>query len=168
MNGYVQHKSPTWTHVMKRNVGPNEKIFLDELYDQYGKKHDLAEGEEFVNWLKNVKLQDEDQWEIFFAEDVEKLEEQPEEVEKFEEKEEINTVDNKVVISAGRGEKIDIHNMTVNDIVELSVRKAREVVPMIQDLNLLKYALQEAQPRAGKDSLCQILRKRIQTMHRLS
>jgi hypothetical protein len=52
----------------------------------------------------------------------------------------------------------------VGEIVELSVRKARDLMPKITDLNLLKYALQEANPRAGKDSLCNVLRKRIKEL----
>ena len=54
--------------------------------------------------------------------------------------------------------------MAVVDIVEMSVRQARETLPKITDLNLLKYAFQEANQRAGKDSLCRILRKRIKEL----
>ena len=55
MKGYVLNSAPIWAHVMKRAVGPGAKISLDDLYEQYGKKHGLAEGEEFVEWLKSVK-----------------------------------------------------------------------------------------------------------------
>jgi hypothetical protein len=48
--------------------------------------------------------------------------------------------------------------------VLLSVRKARDAMPRMTDVALLKYALEEARPRAGKDSLCRILEKRIQEL----
>ena len=167
MNGYIRNKFATWVHAMKRAIGPNARVSLDDLHKQYGEKHDLPAGPEFVAWLRDVKLRNKDQWEIVFVEGGEKLKEQPEEVEIP--KEEINTVVNKVAISAGNegSEKIDVHNMTVQDVTNLTVRPAREIVPMIQDITLLKYALQEANQMAGKDSLCQIIRKRINMMSRL-
>ena len=61
-------------------------------------------------------------------------------------------------------------HMSVEDVVELTVRPAREVLPNISDIKLLKYALQEAKPRAGKESLCRMLSKRIielETMTRI-
>ena len=54
--------------------------------------------------------------------------------------------------------------MTVEDVVELSVRPAREILPKISDIKLLKYALQEAYPRGGKESLCRLLHKRIKEL----
>ena len=54
--------------------------------------------------------------------------------------------------------------MEIRDIVELSVRNAREILPKVNDLTLLKYALQEANQLAGKDSLCKIIRKRIKDL----
>ena len=51
--------------------------------------------------------------------------------------------------------------MNVMDIVELSVRDAKETLPKITDIKLLKYALKEANGRTGKDSLCRMLKKRI-------
>lgn len=165
MKGYVQNKSSVWTHVMKRAVGPGQQIPLEELYEQYGKKHGLAEGEEFVGWLREVKLKDTNKWRIV----VEKEEEQPAkektddttentEPEPREEEPSVNVVRTP---KAGNVTPLVSKNMEVEDVVQLSVRKARELVPHIRDLNLLKYALQEANQRANKDSLCQILRKRI-------
>jgi len=167
MNGYIRNKTATWVHAMKRNIGPNARVPLTALYEQYGEKHDLPAGPEFVAWLRNVKLRDKDQWEIVFVEDGEELEEQLEEVENVEEKEEAAVAANTVklpTVGELKGEKIDIHNMTVQDVVNLTVRPAREIVPLIMDVNLLKYALQEANQLAGKDSLCQIIRKRLNTM----
>jgi len=58
MNGYVINKSGLWAHAMKRSVGPGQKVPLDDLYDQYGKKHGLTKGDEFVKWLRTGKLRD--------------------------------------------------------------------------------------------------------------
>jgi hypothetical protein len=72
MNGYVKNKGMTWRHAMKRSVGPGHQIPLDELFEQYGEKHDLKEGEPFVEWLRSVKLRDTDTWEIVYKDGVEK------------------------------------------------------------------------------------------------
>jgi hypothetical protein len=168
MKGYVQNKSSVWTHVMKRAVGPGQQIPLEELYEQYGKKHGLSEGEEFIGWLREVKLRDADKWrvvvekeesiqpvkEAVFNEATEKTEPKPK-----EEEPNVNVV--RPPEAGGNVTPIVSKGMEVEDVVQLSVRKARELVPRIRDLNLLKYALQEANQRANKDSLCQILRKRI-------
>ena len=165
MRGYVQNKSSVWTHVMKRAVGPGQQIPLEELYEQYGKKHGLAEGEEFVGWLREVKLKDTNKWRIV----VEKGEDQPisKEVEKTAEKTEPEPREEEPNVNVVRAPNsggvtpMVPKDIEVEDVVQLSVRKARELVPQIRDLNLLKYALQEANQRTNKDSLCQILRKRI-------
>jgi len=51
--------------------------------------------------------------------------------------------------------------MSIEEVISLSVRKAREILPKVTDLKLLKYSLAEAQPRSGKDSLCRVLKKRV-------
>ena len=154
MNGYVKNKTHNWVHAMKRVIGPGIKISLSELYEQYGKKHGIHEGEPFVQWLREVKLNDRDKWEIIL----------------------INESDNsgdELVVEEFEGGIDKVHDnvaplvpkkIEVGEIVELSVRKARDLMPKITDLNLLKYALQEANPRAGKDSLCNVLRKRIKEL----
>lgn len=149
MKGYVKNKTHNWIHATKRAVGPGEKISLSKLYDQYGKKHEILEGEVFVEWLRNVKFRDREKWQITL---VDESVNEAAEVEKHEETEVIPMM------------AIAPKKMQVNDIVELSVRKARELLPKITDLSLLKYALQEANPRAGKDSLCNVLRKRIKEL----
>jgi len=68
MNGYVQNKTNIWAHAMKRSIGPNAKVPLDELYEQYGTKHNLKKGKEFVEWLRTVKLKDESKWMVIFDE----------------------------------------------------------------------------------------------------
>lgn len=151
IDGYIKNMTPTWAHTMKRDVGPGQKIPLAELYEQYGKKHDLDPGEEFVRWLVDVKLRDRNKWKVFNEDDTPlklsgevEIKEKPKPVEK---------PDN-VAPMVNKG-------MEVQDVVELSVRKAREVVPTIHDIQLLRYAAKEANQLAGKDSLCRILRKRI-------
>lgn len=158
MNGYIKNKSVGWKHAMKRAVGPGGKVSLDTLYEQYGEKHDLKEGKEFVNWLKTVKLRNRDLWEVIFNEDSI---EQQEDIEETP----IPVVEPiKDVMSEDDATIQEIKKMTVKDIVGLSVRKGREVLPHVVDSNLLKYALQEANQMTGKDSLCRIIRKRLDQM----
>ena len=168
MNGYVKNTSASWIHCMKREIRPNGEVELDDLYKQYGEKHGLAEGEEFVNWLKNVKLRDRKVWKVVLIEEKEKDNEiQSEEAPEEEHK---NTAVNivKLPVSDTTEQAYNIHNMTVKDVVGLSVRKGREIIPKIMDVNLLRYALQEARQLQGKDSLCQIIRKRVDTMQRIN
>jgi hypothetical protein len=161
MNGYVKNKSVTWMHAMKRSIGPGTTVSLDELYEQYGTKHDLATGEEFAHWLRCVKLPNRDVWDIVFNEDSQESTEIKEEP-KVEQKAPITELAEE---DPTKNTTIqEIRKMTVKDVVNLSVRKARDVVPNIMDSHLLRYALQEANPLTGKDSLCRILRKRIQEL----
>jgi hypothetical protein len=149
---------------MKRSVGPGATIPLDELYEQYGKRHNLKKGKEFIQWLKEVKLRDNNKWKIFTEDNkpVEKV--SPEVDEKTPEQVQGSTVVN---TDKSRGESVAPFNptkMQVDDVVGLSVRQAREVVPTIQDIQLLKYAEKIANQRTGKDSLRRILMKRIQEL----
>jgi hypothetical protein len=153
MKGYIENVSPGWKHALKRSVGPGNRITLKDLYEQYGKKHDLKAGNEFVEWLKSIKLKDENVWKIVYESSSKKL--------KSETKESSAAKKQKTV---GVTPPVPTTKMEISDIVALSVRKAREVVPEITDIRLLKYAKQEANQRAGKDSLCNILRKRIQEL----
>ena len=157
MKGFVKNSTPVWAHAMKRAIGPNQTVGLDELYNQYGKKHGLAEGEEFVSWLRSVKLRDTERWQIVFENDVEAKEQEAGEGK-------VENVDVEPIVTIVKSETVTPlvpTNMEVKDVVLLSVRKAREVVPKITDLKLLKYAIQEANQLSNKDSLCRILRKRI-------
>ena len=156
MKGYVMNTSTIWTHAMKRAIGPGAKIPLDELFEQYGAKHELEEGEEFVQWLRNVKLRDSKKWKVVLEDDsTPAIESKPE-------------AGKDVTKPANRVESgptpLVKKKMEVKDIVDLSVRKAREVLPNVNDLNLLKYSLQEANQLSGKDSLCKIIRKRIRDL----
>lgn len=163
MNGYVKNKTFTWTHAMKRAVGPGEKISLSSLYEQYGEKHDLAEGEEFINWLRKIKLRDKEVWEIVFEGEDGQLKEKQGDEDKIVEKEEEEILEQGPEM--GDDElQATVKEMTVNDVSGLSVRNGREILPNIMDLNLLKYSLQQASQLSGKDTLCNMLRKRIQEL----
>lgn len=151
MKGAIINRSTMWLHAMKRAVAPGGKIPLDELYDQYGKKHEIKKGKDFIEWLKNVKLRGNENWQIVLdAAKVKEIQEQ--EKEAAAAPVELRRIDI---------EKIDTKKMEIADVVSLSVRQAREILPKISDIKLLKYSLQEANPRPGKDSLCRILKKRI-------
>ena len=158
MKGYVINKASSWSHVMKRSVEPGEKIPLDELYLQYGKKYNLKEGIDFVNWIKNIKLRNDSRWGIIFDEEVVNAE--------------------KVVISQPVATKplpanfdiptarpiLQIKDLKVNDVVGWPVRKAREMLKDVKDVKLLTYALKDARQRPQKEVLCRMLKKRIQEL----
>lgn len=153
MNGYVMNSSTTWMHAMKRAIGPGARIPLSELYSQYGVKHGLSEGEEFIEWLKNVKLRDRNKWRIVIEDEQSTDTEEP-----IEEKPKTPKTGTDNVAPMVQTK------MSVSDVVNLSVRQAREALPKIRDLNLVRYALQEANQLAGKDSLCRLLRKHIKDL----
>jgi hypothetical protein len=132
---------------MKRSVGPGQEIPLDELFEQYGSKHDLEEGGPFVEWLRTVKLKDRSTWEVVFKDSTEKVE--PEE-EVVEEKQK-----NDLVVPLVKKE------MEVSDVVGMSVRTARTDLKKITNIKLLKYALNEANQLANKDTLVIMIRKRV-------
>ncbi len=146
---------------MKRSVGPGHKIPLDELYEQYGKRHNIKKGRDFVKWLQEVKLRDPNKWQIFTDEDAPYGEDKSV-------KEEVQIQGSTVVkTDKSRGENVAPivpKEMEINEIVGLSVRAAREVIPKIHDIQLLKYSEKVASKRTGKDSLCRILVKRIQEL----
>jgi hypothetical protein len=151
MKGYIRNRTHNWIHATKRAIGPGAKISLSTLYDQYGKKYGISEGEPFVDWLRTIKFKDREKWEITLIDEAvnasEKVEPEEEEV-----------------IDTAYVAPMVAKKMEVGDVVEMSVRKARDILPKITDLTLLKYALQEANPRAGKDSLCIVIRKRIKEL----
>lgn len=160
MEGYVKNISPLWRHAMKRAVAPGEKIELDDLYEQYGVKHGFDKGKTFVDWIRQVKLKDQFVWEIRYREESSVA------IDKVVLKEDKPSI--KEDSTDGIPEKTESKqtpfvkkNTQVSDIVNMSVRQAREFLPKFTDQKLLKYALNEASQLAGKDSLCQMLRKRI-------
>lgn len=151
MNGYVRNKTPYWRHAMKRSVGPGHKIPLDELYEQYGLKHDLEEGQPFVNWLKTVKLKDSDVWEVVYKKNKKVEEESPEQP--------IEVPKDNPLRSKFTGSNVD-----PVELVNMTVREARDNLPKVTDLKTLKYAHQEARQLANKDTLARLMKKRIEEL----
>ena len=165
MNGYVKNMTHLWSHVMKRSVGPGATIPLQELYDQYGARHGLEEGDEFIHWLKEVKLRDINRWKIFDENDKPygEVSKEKRQTGKVVQEQGLSKGEEKAK-SQSRGDRTTpmvATELTVDDVVELSVRNAREVIPEITDIKLLKYAESAANQRAGKDSLRRILMRRI-------
>ena len=151
---------------MKRSVGPGQQIPLEELHEQYGKRHNLKKGKEFIQWLQEVKLRDKNKWQIF-TEDGKPYAEVSSGKELKAEKEETVQGSNVVKTDKSRGENVTTAvpvDMSVDDVVALSVRAARDIIPKVMDIQLLKYAESIANQRAGKDSLRRILMKRIQEL----
>lgn len=166
MNGYVMNKSNIWMHTMKRAIGPGQKVPLDELYGHYGVKHGLAEGEEFVQWLRSVKLKDRNKWNVTLLSDDQSAEPEvvkEEEVKKAQELGPINAKRTRT-FSPDQVAPLVPTKMGVADVVGLSVREARVALAKINDLNLLKYAYEEARQLAGKDSLSREIKKRIKAL----
>lgn len=64
MNGFVRSRRPAGVYCMKRHINPGQKVSLDELYEQYGVANDLTTEPDFIKWLRTVKLQRRDIWEI--------------------------------------------------------------------------------------------------------
>ena len=201
MNGYIKNKTPFWRHAMKRSVAPGQKIPLDELFEQYGKKYDIQPGKPFVDWLVNVKLTKmADMWELVYkgddtppvveAEILEDnvvdapvnteapleaapvVESQPEAPEAKVESEEVlkkpkrrprrnEALQAEMQATGGEVRPFVKKPLEINDVLNMSVRTARVELAKITDINLLKYALQQARQLAGKDSLCRELKRRL-------
>lgn len=152
MDGYIVNKSNLWAHAMKRTIGPGpqHKVLLDDVYDQYGEKHGLEKGDEFVEWLKSIKLSDTTKWAIVYNDGKDSVQ---------DEQRELTEKDLQPVIKTS--DKISPKTINVQQVAALSVRKAREILPEVSDIKLLRYSLQEANKLANKDSLCRLIRKRI-------
>lgn len=154
MEGYVKNISSDWAYAMKRSVKPGGEIPLTELFEQYGKKYDMKPDDDFIDWLYNVKLKNSNRWKIVYD---------------FSNKKNKADFNTDREDPAGSSDKSHVSpivskKMGVDDVVNLSVRKAREVLPKINDLTLLKYSLAEANQLSDKDSLCKVLRKRIKEL----
>ncbi len=152
MKGFVKNISSEWQYAMKRSVRPGGEIPLKELFEQYGKKHSIKPNDAFVEWLYDIKLRNKNKWKIVY--DLAKK--------KTTKKEEL-VIEEPVEVSPKELNKT-IKQLQVEDITGLTVRKAREVLPKIMDLNLLKYSLTEARQLSEKDSLCRLLNKRVKEL----
>ena len=153
MKGYIKNKTAGWRHAMKRSIGPNQTVTLDELYEQYGEKHDLEEGLPFVEWLRSVKLPDRSMWEVVYGEGEEAAEQAEEPVE-----------EEKTESDPGTVRPFVKKELTVEKVVNMTVRTARVELKKITDINLLKYAYEHARQLANKDTLCRALLKRIKEL----
>jgi len=152
MKGYVKNISRDWAYIMKRTVRPGGEIPIDELYEQYGKKHNIDSGDDFNNWLANVKLHKNTKFEIVFDTDIDtKIKSEGKVIKQTA------GSDNGVPPMVEKGLKVE-------DIVNLSVRKARVEVRKIRDVKILKYALEEANKMTGKESLCRLLRRQLKDL----
>lgn len=152
MKGYVKNKTSEWAYAMKRSVRPGGQIPIKELYEQYGEKYNIAPGEAFINWLTTVKLRNNEQWEIVYS---------------FNSKNENvtqATPEEDIISDEKQTSPAAIKSIMVEDIVNLTVRKARELLPKILDKKLLEYSLAEARQLSDKDSLCRLLQKRIREL----
>ena len=149
LKGYLKNNFHLGGHIMKRYVGPHGLVPLEELYAQYGKKYGLAKDDSFIVWLQEVKLRDKERWIIVDNKEEELMALNKEMVKEKEAEEASAVLDKKP------------SEMPVMELADLSVRKAREAVPLISDARVLKYALKEASQLPNKDSLCNIFRKRI-------
>jgi len=151
MDGYIKNKTSMWSHAMKRNIGPGQEVSLDELYEQYGPKHDIEEGLPFVKWLRSIKLSDKDMWEVVYNEEETK----PRKVDKTKDVKVDDSLETPAAVSfVKKGVEID-------DVVNWSVRQARDELKKFTDLKMLKYSLGQANQLANKDTLCRMLRKKI-------
>jgi len=162
MKGYVRNISPVWRHALKRNIGPGEKVSLEELYKQYGEKHGIRKGRQFIEWLKTVKLRDSTVFEVVFKEDP--VVEQP--ITETESEEADSVQDAKDEVKNNYVSPLMKAETKIEDIVNLSVREARDRLKKMTDVKSLKYALNIANQTANKDSLCILLRKRIKELER--
>lgn len=167
MKGYVKNISRFPMYALKRHFLAGTRVPIESLYEQYGEKHGLKPNEEFVDWLRNVKLKDQTIWEIHY-EDGEAQAEQAPEDNKIKITGKITETSDKKINLPTKAEPMKAPQvkgeLTYEDIADFSVRKAREEVPKIKDIKLLKYALNVANQRPNKETLCRILRKRIEEM----
>jgi hypothetical protein len=152
MRGFVKNISTEWQYAMKRSVRPGGEIPLKELFEQYGKKYNIKPNNDFVEWLHNIKLRNKDKWRVV-----------------YDSKNKTKLSKEKLIIDEPVPSNIETDNKTikqlqVEDLTSLTVRKAREVLPKIMDLNLLKYSLTEARQLSEKDSLCRLLTKRVKEL----
>ena len=149
MNGFVKNVSHEWAYAMKRAVKPGGEIPLDELYEQYGRKYCMQPNDEFVKWLTGTKLRGNPHWKVVFSVD---------------EAVSLATPKEEIVNNTDVAMPMATKNLNIEDIVTLTVRKARIVIPKVNDLNLLKYALNEVNQLSNKDNLCRLLQKRIKEL----
>lgn len=160
MEGYVRNNSRAWKHALKRSVSPGQKIDLDVLYAEYGKKHNITEGAPFVEWLRNVKLKDASVWEIVYKNPVTGSME----TDKVETADDLYTEEVQSIEKNDPTVPFVQSTIDVDDIVALSVRKAKERLPKVTDVKMLRQAYNITKTQAGKDTLSIMLKARIKEL----
>ena len=113
----------------------------------------MEPGDEFIEWLQNIKLKGTDKWKVVydFKESI------PSQKQSVVEKQVITSKGSHVTPMVAK-------KMQVEDIVNLTVRNAREILPKVTDLGLLRYSLSEARQMSDKDTLCRLLHKRVREL----
>jgi len=170
MNGYIQNQSPRWRHALKRPIGPGHKVSLDELYVQYGEKHNLNPGEEFVRWLRQVKLRDSSVWYINYVPEQKELpketvnEAAPVQKETNVEQFDANAPNNDISTDEIGMSPMNEVNDEINEIVNLSVRAAKEKLGKVKNLKVLREAHRQANQLPNKTTLCVEIKKRIKEL----
>ena len=167
MNGYVKNVSAGWIHIFKQGLGPNCSIKLDALYTIYGVKNGLKEGEDFVQWLRDIKLKNRPDCKLVYdpsktqgkkvvdskESGVSEVQQEVGETAKASEKTSNNNPPPVIKVKAKEDE--------VTAITGLTVHKAKAALARISNLQLLKTALQQARQMPNRDTLCRLLDKRI-------
>ena len=161
MEGYVKNITKRPLYALKRHIMPGSTISLEALYKEYGDKHGIEKGQPFADWLRQVKLPDEQNWEIHLGqtEEMQKVTitaQLTQVVDGAEQKEGLSNEE-----KAQSARPIIKNEWEVDDIVNLTVRQAREEIPKIRDKKTLSYALNVARQKPNKETVCKILEKRI-------
>lgn len=151
MKGFVKNISGEWAYALKRMVKPGGMIPIVELYEQYGTRNNITSVDDFVTWLMETKLPDREKWKIIFGSDDDNSTKN------------IKDIENKSKSDIAKEfvTPLVLKGYSVADIVGLSVRKAREVIPSIVDKNLLKYSLHELSHMPNKENVRKLVTKRL-------
>jgi len=164
MKGYIKNITSRPLYALKRHILPSKTIDLNILYKEYGEKHGIEKGQPFIDWLRNVKLPNEQIWEIKYEEDQTSspLENKVTVVAKITQVEDGDDVPGLSNIEKVESAKPFIkREWEIEEIVELTVKKAREEIPKIRNKKLLLHTLNVAKQRPNKETICRILEKRI-------
>lgn len=165
MKGYVRNLSVKPVYALKRHILPGKSVPLKTLYKEYGVKHGIEEGQAFVDWLRKIKLPNEEIWEIHFEDGVveenkitvtAQITQVVDGAEKPKKKEGLSNEE-----KAKSARPLVKKEWEVEDLVALTVKNAREEIPKIKDRKVLSYALNVARQRPNKETICRILEKRI-------
>jgi hypothetical protein len=166
MKGYIKNITGRPLYALKRHILPGKNIDIATLYIEYGEKHGIEKGQPFVDWLRNVKLPSEQMWEIQY----DGMDEP-----KLDEENKVTVVAQITQVEDGADTSVKLSNLEkvesgtpfikkeweIAEIVDLTVKKAREEIPKIRNKRLLSHALNVATQTPNKETICRILEKRI-------